>query len=345
MRYHLLGRSALRVSELCLGTMTFGEEWGWGAGRDESRRIFDAFVARGGNFVDTANRYTEGTSERYLGEFVRAEREQFVIASKYTLFTKKGDPNAAGNHRKNLVQALDATLSRMGLDYLDLYWIHAWDFTTRPEEVMRALDDQVRAGKILHVGISDTPAWIVSRMQTMAELRDWTPFSALQIEHSLIERTVERELIPMARSLDLAVTPWSPLGAGVLTGKYLDEASAAGRVQPTADRRNERNTIIARAVVDIAREIGRSPSQVAVNWLRHRDYTSIPIVGARTATQLEDTMGCLDFTLEPAARARLDEVSAIAPGFPHDFLARPNVRDLVSASTWEQLEAPRTPRG
>jgi aryl-alcohol dehydrogenase-like predicted oxidoreductase len=344
MRYHLLGRSALRVSEVCLGTMTFGEEWGWGTSHDESRRIFDAFVARGGNFVDTANRYTEGTSERLLGEFVRTDRDRFVVASKFTLFTSKGDPNAAGNHRKNLVQSLDATLARMQLDYLDLYWIHAWDFTTRPDEVMRALDDQVRAGKILHIGISDAPAWVVARAQTMAELRDWTPFTALQIEHSLIERTVERELIPMARALDIAVTPWSPLAGGVLTGKYLDDETT-GRVQPTADRRNARNTLIARAVVDVAREIGRTPSQVAINWLRHRDYTSIPILGARTAAQLEDTLGCLDFALEPAQRTRLDEASAIALGFPHDFLARPYVRDLVSASTWEQTEYPAIARG
>jgi aryl-alcohol dehydrogenase-like predicted oxidoreductase len=345
MRYHLLGRSALRVSEVCLGTMTFGEEWGWGSSRDESRKVFDAFVGRGGNFVDTANRYTEGTSERFVGEFVRNDRERFVIASKFTLFTAKGDPNAAGNHRKNLVQSLDATLSRMGLDYLDLYWIHAWDFTTRPEEVMRALDDQVRAGKVLHIGISDAPAWVVSRAQTMAELRNWTPFTALQIEHSLIERTVERELIPMARALDLAVTPWSPLAGGVLTGKYLDDAATGGRVQPTAERRNARNTAIARVVVDVAREIGRTPSQVAINWLRHRDYTSIPILGARTSEQLEDALGCLDFALDPAQRARLDEISAIPLGFPHEFLARPYVRDLVSASTWEQTELPATPRG
>jgi aryl-alcohol dehydrogenase-like predicted oxidoreductase len=344
MRYHLLGRSALRVSEVCLGTMTFGEEWGWGTSHEESRRIFDAFVARGGNFVDTANRYTEGTSERYLGEFVRTDRDRFVIASKFTLFTNKGDPNAAGNHRKNLVQSLDATLARMRLDYLDLYWIHAWDFTTRPDEVMRALDDQVRAGKILHIGISDAPAWVVARAQTMAELRDWTPFTALQIEHSLIERTVERELIPMARALDIAVTPWSPLAGGVLSGKYLDDATT-GRVQPTADRRNARNTLIARAVVDVAREIGRTPSQVAINWLRHRDYTSIPILGARTAAQLEDTLGCLDFALDAAQRTRLDEASAIALGFPHEFLARPYVRDLVSASTWEQTDYPAIARG
>jgi aryl-alcohol dehydrogenase-like predicted oxidoreductase len=344
MRYHLLGRSALRVSEVCLGTMTFGEEWGWGTSHDESRRIFDAFVARGGNFVDTANRYTEGTSERLLGEFVRTDRDRFVVASKFTLFTSKGDPNAAGNHRKNLVQSLDATLARMQLDYLDLYWIHAWDFTTRPDEVMRALDDQVRAGKILHIGISDAPAWVVARAHSMAELRDWTPFTALQIEHSLIERTVERELIPMARALDIAVTPWSPLAGGVLTGKYLDDETT-GRVQPTADRRNARNTLIARAVVDVAREIGRTPSQVAINWLRHRDYTSIPILGARTAAQLEDTLGCLDFALEPAHRTRLDEASAIALGFPHEFLARPYVRDLVSASTWEQTEYPAIARG
>ena len=181
MRYQLLGRSGLRVSELCLGTMTFGEEWGWGASRAESQKIFEAYAQAGGNFIDTANRYTEGTSETFVGEFVRADRARFVLASKYSLFTRRGDVNAGGNHRKNLVQSLDASLKRLGTDCLDLYWLHAWDSTTPVEEVMRALDDQVRAGKILHLGVSDTPAWVVAQANTLAQLRGWTPFSALQV--------------------------------------------------------------------------------------------------------------------------------------------------------------------
>jgi aryl-alcohol dehydrogenase-like predicted oxidoreductase len=198
MRYKLLGKSGLRVSELALGTMTFGEEWGWGASKEESRHIFEAYVAAGGNFIDTANRYTEGTSEKFVGEFVAPERDKFVVATKYTLFMRRNDPNAAGNQRKNMVQSLEASLKRLGTDYVDLYWVHAWDFMTPVEEVLRALDDMVRAGKILYVGISDTPAWVVSQANMLAELRGWTRFVGLQLPYSLIERTPERELLPMA---------------------------------------------------------------------------------------------------------------------------------------------------
>ena len=220
MRYKLLGNSGLRVSELCLGTMTFGEEWGWGASKSECRKMFDMFVEAGGNFIDTANRYTEGTSEKFVGEFISDMREQIVLATKYTLYTKQGDPNAAGNHRKNMVQALENSLRRLKTDYIDLYWVHAYDYMTPVEEMMRALDDMVRAGKVLYIGVSDTPAWVVSQANTMAQLRGWTPFSALQIEYSLIARTPERDLLPMARAFDLAVTPWGAIGGGVLTGKY-----------------------------------------------------------------------------------------------------------------------------
>jgi len=224
MRYKLLGRTGLRVSELCLGTMTFGEEWGWGASREESRRMFDAFADAGGNFVDTANLYTGGTSEKFVGEFLKGRRERFVLATKYTLNMSPDDPNGGGNHRKNLVQSLDASLKRLDTDRIDLYWVHAWDGMTPLEETMRALDDAVRAGKILYVGISDAPAWVVSRANTLAELKDWSPFAALQIQYSLADRSPERDLLPMAKALDLAVTPWGVLGGGVLSGKYKSPA-------------------------------------------------------------------------------------------------------------------------
>jgi aryl-alcohol dehydrogenase-like predicted oxidoreductase len=344
MNYRLLGTSGLRVSELCLGTMTFGEEWGWGASKEESRRIFDAYVAAGGNFIDTANRYTEGTSERFVGEFVAAERERFVVATKYTLFTRRGDPNSAGNHRKNLVQSLEASLKRLKLDCVDLYWVHAWDYLTPVDEVMRALDDVVRAGKALYVGISDTPAWIVSRANTLAELRGWTPFAGIQIEYSLIQRTVERELLPMARALDLAVTAWGPIGGGVLSGKYNADASpgqkaAPGRMRdtPAAARLAERNLRIAGVVREVAKETGHTPSQIAVNWVRHQQGKVIPIVGARTLAQIEDTLGAVAFELAPAQMSRLDEASRIELGFPHEFLEQPNIRDLVYGGTWDQI--------
>src|ERR1051326_2816982 len=220
MHYKLLGKSGLRVAEVCLGTMTFGEEWGFGANKEESKAIYDAYIAAGGNFIDTANRYTEGTSERYLGEFIHSERDSIVLATKYSLMTKRGDPNSSGNHRKSLHRSLEASLKRLNTDYIDLYWVHIWDPLTPIEEMMRALDDMVRAGKILYIGVSDAPAWIVSQGNTLANLRGWTEFTGLQIEYSLIERTAERELLPMADALNIGVTAWSPLGGGVLTGKY-----------------------------------------------------------------------------------------------------------------------------
>ena len=336
MKYYLLGRSGLRVSEISLGTMTFGEEWGWGASKEESRRQFELYVERGGNFIDTANRYTEGTSERLVGEFVGTRREEFVIATKYTLYTRKGDPNSAGNHRKNLVQSLDASLKRLKMDYIDLYWLHAWDYLTPVDEVMRALDDQVRAGKILYVGVSDTPAWVVSRANMLADLRGWTPFVGLQIEYSLIERTVERELLPMAQELELTVTPWAPIGGGVLTGKYNKKNSdpkVPKRISLEGKRLSERNLAIAEEVEKIADEIGRKPSQVALNWVRQRKQKMIPIIGARTAAQLAENLDCVNFELTPDQITRLNQVSAIELGFPHDFLTQPPIQDLVYAGT------------
>jgi aryl-alcohol dehydrogenase-like predicted oxidoreductase len=344
MNYRLFGPTGLRVSELALGTMTFGEEWGWGAPQDECRRMFDAFAAAGGNFIDTANRYTEGTSERFVGEFVATERERFVVATKYTLFNRKGDPNAAGNHRKNLVQSLEASLKRLRTDYVDLLWVHAWDHLTPVEEVMRGLEDVVRAGKALYVGVSDTPAWIVARANTLAELRGWTPFAGIQIEYSLIQRTVERELLPMARGLGLAVTAWGAIGGGMLTGKYNPDAPPEQKAEPGRMRNNpraarlaEKNLRIAAVLREVAKEAGRTPAQVAVNWVRHQPGIVIPVVGARSARQLEDVLGALDFELSTEQRSRLDETSRIELGFPHEFTATPNIRELIYAGTYEQI--------
>jgi aryl-alcohol dehydrogenase-like predicted oxidoreductase len=344
MNVRLLGHSGLRVSELCLGTMTFGEEWGWGASKDESRRIFDAYVAAGGNFIDTANRYTEGTSERFVGEFIAAERDRFVVATKYTLFSRKGDPNAAGNHRKNLVQSLEASLRRLGTDYVDLLWVHAWDPLTPVDEVVRALDDVVRAGKVLYVGISDTPAWVVARANTIAELRGWTAFAGLQIEYSLMARTVERELLPMARALDLGVTAWGVVGGGVLTGKYNPDAEPGQKAEPgrmrgtpKAGRLAEGNLRIAAVVREVAQEAGRTPAQIAIEWVRHQPGVMIPILGARSLGQLEDALGVLDFELTPEHRRRLDEAGQIELGFPHSFLAAPHIRELVYGGTYERI--------
>ncbi|MBI4870742.1 MAG: aldo/keto reductase [Candidatus Riflebacteria bacterium] len=333
MRYKLFGRTGLRVSELALGTMTFGENWGIGANRDESRRVFERYVEEGGNFFDTANRYTDGTSERFLGEFIRGERERYVIATKFTLSTRPGDPNACGNHRKNLVQSLERSLERLGTDYVDLMWVHAWDETTPLDELMRALDDAVRAGKVLYVGISDAPAWVVARANTLAELRGWTSFGGLQIEYSLVQRTPERELLPMAAALDLAVTPWGPLGGGVLTGKYRDGRPQGTRLAggPWGDAYvTPRNLAIAAAVSRVADRLERTPSQVALAWVRQQPANvMIPILGARTLPQLEENLSCLAFTIPQEQLAELDAVSAVDKGFPGDFLAWETIREMV----------------
>lgn len=343
MRYKLLGRSGLRVSELCLGAMTFGQDWGWGASADEARQIFDAFMEAGGNFIDTANYYTNGTSERFLGEMIRSERDRFVVATKYTLGMRERDPNASGNHRKNLAQSLEASLERLGTDYIDLYWVHAWDSFTPVDELMRALDDQVRAGKVLYVGISDVPAWIVSQANTMAELRGWSPFAGLQVEYSLVQRGVERDLLPMARALDLGVTAWSPLGGGVLTGKYNRGANegaapADARLTRMTGRLSERNLKIAEEVGSLAAEIDRTPSQVALNWIRQQPGGPIPIVGARRLSQARDNLACLEFRLTPEQIDRLDTASRIELGFPHDFLASDATRNLVHGGMYAEIE-------
>ncbi len=337
MKYKLLGRSGLRVSELALGTMTFGEEWGWGASKEESRRMFNAFVEAGGNFIDTANRYTEGTSERYVGEFISSDRSRFVVATKYTLFTRREDPNFCGNHRKNMVQALEESLKRLGTDYVDLYWVHAWDFTTPVDEVMRSLDDLVRAGKVLYVGISDTPAWIVSHANTLADFRGWTPFVGLQIRYSLMDRTAEADLLPMARAFDLGVTPWSVLGAGVLSGKYnRPTPPKEGRAKDGAAK-IERNIAIAGAVTAIADEIGCTPSQVAISWAGRQRGVIIPILGGRNLSQLVENLGAVDTTLGDEHLKRLDDVSRIDLGFPHNFLDQDTIRDFVYGGTYDRI--------
>ncbi|NDJ61590.1 MAG: aldo/keto reductase [Chloroflexi bacterium] len=344
MRYKLLGRSGLRVSELALGTMTFGEAWGWGAPKDDSRRIFDRFAEAGGNFIDTANRYTDGHAEEFVGEFIAADRDHFVVATKYSLSMNPADPNASGNQRKNMIRALEASLKRMNTDYVDLYWLHAWDYTTPVDEIMRAFDDLVTSGKVMYIGISDSPAWVIARAQTLAELRGWAPFIGLQIEYSLVQRDPERDLLPMARALDIGVAAWSPLGGGVLTGKYNRQTDEARRMRGTS----ERNLTIAAALGQIADDIGRPPTQVAINWVRQQTSVPsspvnapshtpiIPILGARKFDQFAQNLGCLEFELTAEQVARLNEISQIELGWPHDFLTAEGVRRMVygnSAST------------
>jgi aryl-alcohol dehydrogenase-like predicted oxidoreductase len=346
MRYRLLGNSGLRVSELCLGTMTFGEEWRFGASKEESRAMFDAFCAAGGNFLDTANTYTFGTSERLVGELIATERDRFVLSTKYSLSTRPDDVNGGGNHRKSMFQAIEASLKQLKTDFIDVYWLHAWDFLTPIEEVMRGLEDLVRSGKVLYVGISDTPAWVVSRANMLAELRGWTKFIGLQAEYSLIERTAERELIPMAVTLGLGILAWAPLGGGVLTGKYVlkgDEVHVADTRRGewmNGERLTRRSLRIAETVMRIASELDRPPAQVALNWLRQQPGAPIPIVSGRTRAQLGQNLGCLDFKLEKSHLERLEAASEISLGFPHRFLAYEPLLQSLFGTRRDQLDAP-----
>lgn len=338
--YRLLGRSGLRVSPMALGTMTFGTDWGWGADEAVARRIFDAYVDRGGNFIDTANAYTDGSAETMLGRFAAGRRDRLVIASKYTLPTRAGDANSGGNHRKSMVRSVEQSLTRLKTDHLDLLYLHAWDGTTPVEEVLRAMDDLVRAGKLLYLGISDSPAWQVSRMQAIADLRGWSPLIALQVEYNLIERTVERDLIPMAREMGLGVVPWSPLASGVLSGKYsrADLGRDAGAATTTTRRDfarangalTERSLAIAKVVGVVAAACGATPSQVALAWTMLDDAVTAPIIGARTVQQLDENLGALAVRLDDAQHRQLAAASAIDPGFPHEMLARATTRAVMS---------------
>ncbi len=329
----ILGRSGLRVSELALGTMTFGPDWGWGADLDQSRAIFNRFVEAGGNFIDTASNYTDGTSERYVGELVAADRDRFVIATKYTLSLDRDDPNAGGNHRKSLVRALEQSLRRLGTDYVDLLWLHMRDDLTPIEEAVRALDDQVRLGKVLHVGISDSPAWVTAQANTLADLRGWSPFVALQIPYSAASRDPERELLPMAAAFGLAVVPWGVLGAGVLTGKPAEE-----RRWPE-DGVSEHTERVVAALREVAAAHECTPSQIAIAWARQRPSPPmiIPIIAATREEQIVENLAAAEITLEPVEIEAIDEAGQPQLGFPRDFLESTGVRELIYGDTYDRI--------
>ncbi len=337
MKYKLLGNSGLRVSEISLGTMTFGEDWKWGSSKEEARKIFDVYAEAGGNFLDTANLYTNGTSEKQVGEFIKGERDKWVVATKYTLNMGQGEINHGGNHRKNMMQSVEASLKRLDTEYIDLLWLHAWDFTTPVEEVMRAFDDLVRQGKVFYIGISDTPAWIVSQANTLAQLRGWTEFVGLQIEYSLRERTPERDLLPMAEALNIGVTAWSPLAGGVLTGKHNQGNAKDSRMEINNTMIKENDLRIANEVMKLAAEIGKPASQVALNWVRQRQHI-IPIIGSRKVEQVKENLASLEWSLSAEQMKQLDEISAIELGFPHRFLNSPTVQDFAFGGAIRKID-------
>jgi aryl-alcohol dehydrogenase-like predicted oxidoreductase len=322
MRYKLLGRSGLRVSELCLGTMTFGETWGWGASKAESKKMFDLFTKAGGNFIDTSVNYTDGTSEEFLGDFLKADRDHFVVATKYTLTQPEDmDPNGGGNSRKNMMKSVERSLQRLRTDHIDIYYLHMWDYMTPIEEVVRGLDDLVRQGKVAYVAFSDTPDYIVAEANTRAELMGWSRFIGMQVPYSLLDRAVERSIIPMARHWDMAVLPWGLLEAGILTGKFMKKVKDATRIEQSKLKLSEKTQKVVTEVENISKEVGKPMSQVAINWVRQQPKAQmIPILGARSAKQLKANLGVLDWKLTDGQWKCLDEVSAIDLGFPHGFL-------------------------
>jgi aryl-alcohol dehydrogenase-like predicted oxidoreductase len=338
--HRVLGRSGLRVSPAALGTMTFGPDWGWGAERKEAQRMFDAYVDRGGNFIDSASTYTDGTAERFVGEFAAGRRDRLVIATKYAGASRTDDPNSAASNRKSMVLSIERSLRALQTDYIDLLYLHAWDGLTPVEEILRAMDDLVSAGKVLYLGIANMPAWQASRMQAIAELRGWTPPVALQIEYSLLERTAERDLIPMAREMGLGVIACSPLGSGVLTGKYGGaDLGPDGPAEPAGTRKSlaaasgalsERGLAIAKVVGEVAGELGTTAARVALAWTLSHPAVTAPVIGARTLAQLEDDLNAIELELSSSQRTRLIEASAIELGLPHEFLAR---RSTIAAST------------
>jgi aryl-alcohol dehydrogenase-like predicted oxidoreductase len=344
MKYLLLGNSGLRVSEAALGTMTFGEEWGRGSAKDEAHKVYDAFREAGGNFIDTANFYTNGTSESFLGEFMKDHRQSVVLATKYTMSAPGTDPNAAGNQRKNMMQSVEASLKRLQTDYIDLYWVHMWDQITPVEEVMRGLDDLIRQGKVLYIGISDAPGWWIAQANTLAQLRGWSPFVGLQIEYSLIERTIERELVPMAKALNLGLTAWSPLAKGMLTGKYHGHGSSEqGRLNSDTMKDfmpdQQRTDRVITAVKAVSDQTGRSMAQVALAWLRCRPVPVIPIIGARKLAQLQDNLASINVALSAEQVKALDEASQIDLGFPYDIYAKEFVRANAYGGMRDQIMA------
>jgi len=321
MRYRLLGQTGLRVSELFLGAMTFGDPETVGASPEECRLMLDAYAEVGGNVVDTASNYRGGASEMIVGELLEGRRDGFVVSTKYTASRNPSDPNAAGNHRKNLRLSLETSLRRLRTDYVDIYWVHLWDAHTPIEETVRALDDAVRAGKVLYIGISDAPAWVVARANTLAELKGWTAFAGLQVPYSLLQRDIERELLPMAESFGMTIAAWSPLAGGILSGKFTRPEGPESGTRLSAASIADHDLAVARVVHDVAGEIGASASQVAIAWTMVRSTAVHPIIGARRLDQLLDNLGALDCQLPAEAVSRLEQATGFLPGFPGDFIA------------------------
>lgn len=356
--YHLLGRTGLLVSPLALGAMTFGRQTigshDWGCDEDTSRSIFRRYLEVGGNFIDTANVYTNGMSEELLGKFIREtdSRDRVVLATKFSAPTDPTNPNAAGNGRKNIIASLEASLRRLDTDYVDLYWLHMWDTITPVETVMSTFDSLVRSGKVRAVGLSDVPAWYATRAQTLADARSWEPVAALQLEYSLVERNIEREHIPAAEELGMGIIPWSPLSHGFLTGKYTrseDGPAGEGRLNalkemPMFFGHGDREWTVLDTLRAVAEEAGRTPAQVALNWVTRRPGVTSTLVGARSLAQLDDNLAALDFDLTDEQVRRLNKVGAPEPHHPYVLFDRSSQAERSRARGTQPLTVLREPK-
>jgi len=317
--------------------MGFGTDNGWGADAATSFAIMDEFAKAGGNFLDTANVYQKGTTEKIIGDYLtNQDRDYFVLATKYTLKDNMTNPNASGNNRKNMMRSVEESLKRLKTDFIDVLYLHIWDSITPIDEVLRGLDDLIRQGKVNYAAISDTHAWVVAKGNTLAELMGWSQLIALQVEYSLIQRTPERELIPMAKHFGMTVTPWAPLGGGALTGKYLK--GERGRIKPESNRLNENSERITRQVMAIADELGVSPGNVALQWTRQQGFSCIPIVGATKVAQLQDNLKTGDLVLSDEHIQLLNAASAITLGFPGDFFNEEAVKVNSFGGFYDRVE-------
>ncbi|WEK46462.1 MAG: aldo/keto reductase [Candidatus Andeanibacterium colombiense] len=350
MRYKVFGRTGLRVSQAALGTATFGTAWGWGCTPGESRVVFDRFVEAGGNFLDCADGYQNGESETILGDLIAHDRDHFIVSTKYTTAVGMQSIAKTGNSRKAMMASIEGSLQRLKTDFVDIYWVHMPDLVTPTDEIIRGLEDLVRAGKTRYIGMSDFPAWRVSRALTQAEIRGTEPLAAIQVEMSLAERTVEREFLPLAQAYGLAIMAWSPLGGGTLSGKYRDK-NATGRVTqgggPVRQIPEDRREAIVAALDEVAAVTGTSPAQVAIAWVVAKEplgTAMIPVLGARTVEQLDQNIAAFDFTLTPEQVALLDRASFVPLGFPHELMADPAMRSLHTGGYWDRLDEPAIPR-
>lgn len=351
MEYYALGRTGLKVTRLSLGTMTFGEDWGWGANESASREVFDLYLEAGGNFIDTADLYVNGKSEELLGKFIRetGTRDRLVVSTKFGFNAEMGNPNAGGNGRKNILRAVERSLKRLGTDYLDLYFLHSWDRITPSEEVMRTIDDLISSGKVLHFGLSNVPAWYASRCQTMAENFGYEKISTLQMEYNLVERNIEFEFLPMGKELGMGVMVWSPLAGGFLSGKYVlsdGKVKGEGRLKtmagsgnPAFEKFNQKNFKILEELQKVSKEMDRPMAQVALNWVLNRPGVASVLVGARKPEQLRENLGALEFSIPDELQTRLDAMSRPERPYPYLFFGeemQPMVNgEVVVKDKWE----------